>query len=193
MRNATPSVQTDGGMDTRGEATPKPRKRKPYYNYKVLTNGFIRLLRIHDDTEVEIERAATGYTTGDIHISLESYPIVSCPDFVALSYTWGEPTHEPDSRYVTFTTEQRCFPLFCDGKVLRVTRNLRDALRRLRQGQLARNPVRSHLTPTLWAQAVEVWGTQTIYYWIDAICIDQDDLTEYVIIIVQVAIHRIEH
>ncbi|KAK0506890.1 hypothetical protein JMJ35_010590 [Cladonia borealis] len=58
------------------------------------------------------------------------------PPFEALSYVWGDPTIRA--------------PVFCDGRMLKVTINLRDALKQLRQRDNPR------------------------FLWVDAICIDQE-------------------
>ena len=54
---------------------------------------------------------------------------------IILSYTWGAPSGFINPNTTTFTTIPRCFPIKCAGNLVLGTRNLRDALRRLRQGQ----------------------------------------------------------
>jgi hypothetical protein len=159
----------------------------PYYNYKPLPSGWIRLLQIHDAEHGAAAAPKQGPDfSAAIYVSLTDYPLSSCPKFTALSYTWGSPTRDVDPKYVAFTTVPRCFPITCNGKLLRGTRNLRDALRRIRETQSARKRLESRgvdirdprLIPSTWE--FMDWYVEGDYLWIDALCIDQDDLHEYV-------------
>ncbi|KAI0454540.1 heterokaryon incompatibility protein-domain-containing protein [Xylaria acuta] len=151
---------------------PKPR---PYYNYTTLPEGWIRLLRIHDDS-------INGALDNDLHVTLYDYPLSSCPDYIALSYTWGEPSPIVDPTYRIFTQEPRCFPIGCGGYLLRATRNLRDALRRLREGQQCRKYFNElGQGPNHIMQTIQEFSSSPgllDLYWIDSLCIDQDDLFE---------------
>ncbi|MCJ1247936.1 hypothetical protein MMC30_005151 [Trapelia coarctata] len=102
--------------------------------YSPLPNGFIHILELypgqeHDQLEcilrqVLLDPGSTGSTSS----------------YEALSYVWGDQT--------------RTSPLICNGREIRVTTNLYDALRRLRD---------PHQNRRLWA---------------DAICIDQSNVKE---------------
>jgi hypothetical protein len=109
----------------------------------------------------------------DLHVSIKDYCLKACPAYIALSYTWGEPTVVTDPISLIFTTEPRCYPLYCEGRLLRATRNLRTALRRLRQTK-SRLTLTGYKTPEFVEDA---WGDIDLY-WIDALCVDQDDLLE---------------
>jgi hypothetical protein len=147
-------------------------KIEPYYNYKPLPDGWIRLLKIQK-TSSHRRQALDIYFEKDLHVSIEDYCLATCPAYIALSYTWGDPTVVTDPTALIFTTEPRCYPIYCEGLLLRGTRNLRTALRRLRQSRSA-----LALTGCKTAEFVEdAWGEVDLY-WIDALCVDQDDLLE---------------
>ncbi|KAH8777262.1 heterokaryon incompatibility protein-domain-containing protein [Hyaloscypha finlandica] len=99
------------------------------YRYTTLpTRRSIRLMELHaSDTE-------------DVIINLKTIELGSAPSYEAISYVWGDPNIK-----VT---------ILCDGRSLKVTPNLKAALR--------------HLRPRS--------GTRVL--WADAACINQDDLDE---------------
>ncbi|MCJ1248448.1 hypothetical protein MMC30_005666 [Trapelia coarctata] len=84
------------------------------------------------------------------------------PSYEALSYTWTDSRFDllvVGGRRVAFTDEIRekytvCHPLWCEGKRLLISTNLRDALRRFRH------------------------TTEARLLWVDAICINQEDHAE---------------
>ncbi|GAW20782.1 hypothetical protein ANO14919_102930 [Xylariales sp. No.14919] len=156
----------------------KRRKPYPYYNYTSLPKGWIRLVRIHQNPLQEPSRANLD---DDLHVTLHDYPLSSCPDYIALSYTWGEPSGRPDPAYRIFTQEPRCFPINCGGYLLRATRNLRTALRYLRWRQrILKNGDAFNRSAESVETACQTFGSSRLLdlYWIDALCIDQDDLFE---------------
>ena len=100
-----------------------------------------------------------------LDLKIEAYPLNKCPPYCALSYTWGNPEctwpidrsgegREVDDNAETEKWSDR-FPVLLDGRTLKVTRNLYDALFHIRKSKLWRH-----------------------YFWIDAICINQSDLEE---------------
>lgn len=70
--------------------------------------GELRLLQLADDQQAGIVRLT-------VHVA----ELEHIPDFIALSYTWGDPTNPA--------------PILCDGKVLNVTKNLHAALSQMRK------------------------------------------------------------
>ncbi|KAH8701244.1 heterokaryon incompatibility protein-domain-containing protein, partial [Phaeosphaeriaceae sp. PMI808] len=87
------------------------------------------------------------------------------PDYIALSYTWGNANDTSpalcDGKKIKITA-------FCDGKKINITKNLREALWQLRE---SRNSLaRKFLSKNRLAQP--------LYFWIDAVCINQSDKEE---------------
>ena len=149
----------------------------PYFKYTQLPKRWIRLLKIYDSLMANPPRHASELQQS-IHISFENHEISSCPPYIALSYTWGEPTQIVDPTLRIFTKESRCYPVFCQGHLLRVTHNLRDALRRLRMKQQE-----SKINPELYSTStLKTWADlskgRPELYWIDALCINQDNMDE---------------
>ncbi len=159
-------------------------KSSPYYDYRPLSSGWIRLLQIRDDGYHSGVSESDGSFSSTIEVTLAEYPLSSCPEYTAVSYTWGSPTREPDPSYAIFTTEPRCFPIICDGKILLATRNLRDFLRRLRQGQKKLKRLGPPPPETLEvgegpANRAILWTfVEYDFFWINALCINQEDLLE---------------
>lgn len=156
----------------------KTAKHHPYYNYHPLPAGSIRLLQI--DRVVAPSADPEDDLLEDLKISLHDYPLSSCPDYIALSYTWGEAngiTLESTKPQI-FTQEARCFPISCDGQIIRGTRNLRSALRYLRNS-LHWNEVALQDSTSASERLgfINEFGCAKLF-WIDALCIDQDDIFE---------------
>ena len=77
-----------------------------------------------------------------------------------------------------FTSVARCYPILCDGHLLLGTRNLRDALQRLRMKQEESGiGTALHSNPMLKSFA-DLSGGTPVLYWIDALCINQEDYDE---------------
>lgn len=102
--------------------------------YTPLRHGFIRILELYPGQEHDPLRCILR------QVSLHPRSANSTSSYEAISYVWGDPT--------------RTSPLICNHRETRITTNLSDALRRLRD---------PHQTRRLWA---------------DAICIDQSNLKE---------------
>lgn len=87
-----------------------------------------------------------------IEVHLKHVCLTSKPQYRALSYTWGRPApHLPDE----WDDPQSTKPIVVDGKILRIGYNLFSALQAIRH---------AWISDTLW--------------WIDAICIDQNNISE---------------
>ncbi len=95
------------------------------------------------DRCIRIVRIKKGDENRAIECKLEVVSIDSSVEFEALSYVWGDPTQTKS--------------ILCDGRWIRITKNLYDALRQLRAADKTR------------------MGAPI---WIDAICINQQDEIE---------------
>ncbi|KAF8189754.1 heterokaryon incompatibility protein-domain-containing protein [Pholiota molesta] len=135
-------------------------RRKPYhdasdislYIHLDLNQNFIRLLLLNP-----------GHSSEDIDCTLAEVNLDSNPEYTALSYTWGPPIRRSASlwtlrgirQYLRERTERtRHSTIILDGRRVPVTPNLESALLHLRKPD----------TPLL--------------LWVDAVCINQDDLEE---------------
>jgi hypothetical protein len=80
---------------------------------------------------------------------MRTYKIDHYPPYIALSYTWGDPNDT--------------VPVLCDGRVIDVTRNFKEALWQFREDRkrLVRQSV-----PT-------VSHYKLLHFWVDAVCINQ--------------------
>ncbi|CAA9967087.1 HET domain containing protein [Pyrenophora teres f. maculata] len=104
--------------------------------------------------------------------SLKTFELQHAPPFKALSYTWG-PAHtviakprthkggKARSNLAEEATTARRHPIICDGQLLKVTGTLRDALAML-------------------ANAINLPHMPKIpsYYWVDSLCVDQQNIEE---------------
>lgn len=105
----------------------------PKYEYQTLTEpGRIRLLRYG---QCNFDKKPS------IEISLETFKIDEAPPYLALSYCWGKKKANKD--------------IVCDGKTIRVTTTLLEAL--------------EHLYPRMNSDSED----SPRYLWIDQLCIDQ--------------------
>ncbi|KAH7086339.1 heterokaryon incompatibility protein-domain-containing protein [Paraphoma chrysanthemicola] len=114
-----------------------------------------------------------------IQCSLRTFELQDAPSFRALSYTWGDSgvkiaSSAREGRFsakaqgdAASGVESELFEqprrrsIVCDGRLIKVTSNLRDALRMLASAaQMPKMPQ----TPS--------------YYWIDALCMDQSNIPE---------------
>jgi Heterokaryon incompatibility protein (HET) len=99
---------------------------------------------------------------GAISITLFSTKLEDAPLFDALSYTWGSPQSPVLSASTTaISWDTADIPIFCNGKRLFIASNLKDALCMLQKTD---------------------WISENVpkqrYIWIDALCIDQTNLSE---------------
>ena len=87
---------------------------------------------------------------------LEDFDLAEAPAYFALSYTWGDAEGEDGINPVVSRdpSEHRTERVLVDGRTLFVTSNLHDAVKQLRMSSV------------------------TGYYWIDMICINQEDMEE---------------
>lgn len=145
---------------------PHPLAGFPHYEYITLptwTSDAIRLVRLHPippDPESQLEALP--------HLTTELHWLDLHKPYCALSYSWGQPEDfseliDPDDQFLQdlrYEYEERLFVVIVDGAVYPVRKNLMEFLvtmgRRLAQ-------------PNFVGYGL---------FWIDAICINQEDLEE---------------
>ncbi|KAK3313330.1 heterokaryon incompatibility protein-domain-containing protein [Apodospora peruviana] len=119
------------------------------YKMQPLPNPrYIRLIDLEQGAEADL-----------LSISIQVHELESAPPYDALSYTWGDPSSPP----VELTMSTADEDVLCHGKPLTVKPNLASALRALR-------------TPSPTPGKLGIPRQELI--WIDAICINQEDLVE---------------
>lgn len=119
---------------------------------------------IHESPESETQSCLPDLV---IHCSLVKFEVDALSTFQTLSYTWGDPISVYDSDESLRASRpgsERCFPIRCDGETLMVTSNLHEFLVRYLR---THDPHYQHV-----GQDVPK------YLWIDAICINQSDVSE---------------
>jgi hypothetical protein len=138
-----------------------------HYQYRPLPSPTcIRLLQLSPDTD-----------RTNIRCSLKTFELQDAPTFRAISYTWGDSNVKiprglkqarpspkrvlSSSRNIKASVRLPRHSIICDGRLLKVTSNLRDALRMLADA--------THLSHT---------SRTPSYYWIDALCMDQNNILE---------------
>ncbi|KAH6974984.1 heterokaryon incompatibility protein-domain-containing protein [Ilyonectria sp. MPI-CAGE-AT-0026] len=107
-----------------------------YKDYPLHYYDSVRLLTLHPDDNDAI-----------IEVSVMTVRLSAKPDFLALSYTWGNPIDEQHPFYRAYEVVE--YPILFAGKPFVIHQNLHEALWQMREKQ--------EFSP----------------FWIDAICIDQ--------------------
>ncbi|KAJ4345475.1 uncharacterized protein N0V89_011607 [Didymosphaeria variabile] len=110
-----------------------------------------------------------------IRITIRTICLEDNVPFATLSYTWGNPFGVFCSEKDRDATPRMDIPIICDGRLLKIGENLYRFLCRWRQA-LANfdERMREHDAPSELLEA----SRPPVEFWIDAICINQEDLEE---------------
>lgn len=139
---------------------------RDYYQYSPLPKGHIRVVRLLCPSYEHTSKS-------QCHLELSNSTVYETV-YDALSYTWGPSTMEEETAEAAqiFTKVPRCYPVFCGGKIILVTKSLRRALRSLMNFEVPTSNWRpAVLMPQLSLE-------KRRYTWIDGLCINQDNLKE---------------
>ncbi|KAH8802587.1 heterokaryon incompatibility protein-domain-containing protein [Xylogone sp. PMI_703] len=139
------------------------------YEYLPLpSNKHIRIVHILPRPKVKYP-SPFWMDTEPIHCIIKTVNLDEEPEFDALSYTWGNPitVYEDEEKAKDGAkTFEQLREIVCNGKLLKITTNLHDALLAMRQG-----PSDSSFEEIVNRPRGE-------YIWIDSICINQSDIAE---------------
>ncbi|KAH8659241.1 heterokaryon incompatibility protein-domain-containing protein [Tricladium varicosporioides] len=140
----------------------------PYEYSPLPSRRHIRVLHLLPRPEVEFP-SPFWLDLEPIHCSIKTLSLDDKPEFDALSYTWGNPItvyeNEEQAKEGAKIFEN-LVDIFCDGKLLKITVNLYDALLAIRR--IPRDVGYPDIAERERAD----------YLWIDAICINQNDIAE---------------
>jgi hypothetical protein len=142
------------------------------YRYSSLpSNRHIRLLHIHPLPQRSADKSPSPFYNDKetIHISVETHSLDDKPEYDALSYTWGNPItvyRDANAAHESAKIFERSCKIICEGKAMEVTVNLHDALLAIRR------------IPREGSYEKVGGQDRASYIWIDAICINQDDISE---------------
>ena len=107
---------------------------------------------LQDWDSIRVLMLQPGDSDADIEVSVTTLRLSTNPNFNALSYTWGNPVDEQHPSYREYDKDK--YHVLYAGERLAVFQNLHEALWQLREKQVY-SPI-----------------------WIDAICIDQNNIEE---------------
>ncbi|KAK5715396.1 hypothetical protein LTR15_010039 [Elasticomyces elasticus] len=113
------------------------------------------ILRLHDPTDIRLLQLHLLLDDGELSCSLAVFEQAAIPRYNCLSYTWG-PHLSGETEDKSRTPSSRA--LLCNGRYVSIAHNLSTALIALARDQVAEEPA--------------------IFYWVDAISIDQANVAE---------------
>lgn len=132
----------------------------------------VRLLELLDSSESGSGQAVDSCSHGraTLTCSLKIADLEDAPNYDVLSYTWGNPLTifpSKDAMLEADKDSKRQFHIVCNGRTLAVGHNLFDAL-----------PYLTNISGSLEKVGGQPGQEKSSLIWIDAICIDQTNLSE---------------
>ncbi|KAI9154902.1 ATPase family AAA domain-containing protein [Paramyrothecium foliicola] len=149
------------------------KERLPCDYQPLPTPNSIRLVKL--DLIQDYDGCPVEKKYGRIYCSTVVVDLADNPEYFALSYTWGNPRTMYTDKGDIFSPEHWAAPAFeieCNGKPVTIATNLYTALISIRSN-LSGNELAANLGPQYLPQEPYL-----AYIWVDALCINQDDLAE---------------
>jgi hypothetical protein len=149
------------------------------YHYEPLRNDEIRLVRLQHSSRPD-----------DIKCDIQHFQLRNCPSYIALSYTWGDPFGHARSvtidnldlppAWLYSSSHQETITL--NGLLMKIQRNLYLFFQYARPDIDAPGSLEPHSSDLIESERrlrYEDPQSDTLgYFWVDAICINQNDIAE---------------
>lgn len=126
-------------------------------------------------TSIRLLKFVGGQTDSPIQCSFEIFDLNDLPVYNALSYTWGNPRgllppgEDVEADRIAMSA---IYPILCEGQIIEITANCYSFIRSFQKHQ---ESAANGTDTGVW---IDFTTKAMSYIWIDAICINQDSMTE---------------